>query len=188
LVTDVALVARARAGEREAAEELLRRYERMLVRIAGDFYAPGSEREDIEQEAAIGFLRGLRTFRPEEARGDFRAFAAMCVRRWLIQVCLRRERTLGKQLLDRAERVIRSDDGEFFLAAEQIPDPRGDVPGWVLAREECRRFRATLPSMPLLERRSIVGSMLGLSYDEIGPRKQVDNALQRAKLRLRAAA
>jgi RNA polymerase sigma factor (sigma-70 family) len=187
-VTDLALVARAQAGEQEATEELLRRYERMLARMGADFYAHGSEREDIEQEAAVGLLRAIRTFRLEDSKGDFSAFAAMCVRRWLIYVCLRRERTLGKQLLDRTDRVVRTQDDELLAAAEQIPDPRGDVPGWALAREDCRRFRAILPSMPLLERRSIVGCVLGLTYDEIGPRKQVDNAIQRAKLRLRAAA
>jgi RNA polymerase sporulation-specific sigma factor len=186
-VTDVALVARAQQGDRHAAEELLRRYEPLLGRMAASFFSRGSEREDIEQEAAIGLLRAIRTWRLEQSRGDFSAFAAMCVSRWLTYVCKRRERTGGKQLLDRTVRSYVTASGELVAATDLIPDPIGDVPGWAATREDYRRLIDGLELLTPMERRCIVGRALGLSYDEIGPRKQVDNAIQSAKRRLRTA-
>lgn len=72
------LVARARAGDRRAMEELLARYRPLIARAVRHYSAsrdtltPVFDREDVWQEATCAFLALVRRYDP--ARGTFGAY------------------------------------------------------------------------------------------------------------------
>jgi RNA polymerase sporulation-specific sigma factor len=73
------LLVAAQRHDRRAQEELLRRYQPLLRATFHRFRLPaGIDRDDVAQEALIGFLRAVEAWRPE--RGAFAAFARSCVR------------------------------------------------------------------------------------------------------------
>ena len=78
------LVYAARCGDAHALATLVRMHERLLATIVSDYFAPGRDREDLEQEGRTGLLEAIRNY--DGARGvPFRRFAALCIRRKVIQ-------------------------------------------------------------------------------------------------------
>ena len=76
-VEDAALVARARAGEREALEDLVRRHQAWIYNIAVRMLSHPQDAEDATQEILIKALTALSSF---EGRSSFRT--------WLYRIVL----------------------------------------------------------------------------------------------------
>jgi DNA-directed RNA polymerase specialized sigma24 family protein len=75
------LIAAARRGDARAQARLLRQYDPLVQRLAHTFYLPGSEREDLAQEARIGILiEAVRGWNPD-CGVPFSAFAFLCATR-----------------------------------------------------------------------------------------------------------
>lgn len=156
-------------------EQQVRRWAPLAYRIAAGFYLPGADWEDVRQEALLGLLEAVRTHDP--ARGELGLHAAAVIRRRLVDAVIAARR--GRRLiLTDAARVVddRPAGGDVFALAD--------------ARDE---LRGRLASLSPLELGACVGSAAGFSYVEIAGRlgvgvKQVDNAAQRARVKLRAAA
>ena len=158
------------------------------------FYLPGAEIEDLEQEALIGLLHACRYYKPELGVPFWPGFALMCVRRWLTWT-LRRDNHVRHQSLTKALRCGVGEDGTEVRIAELLPDPRAGVPELLIAREELQRLiDVAWHELSDLERRGVFGFAIGYSYGEIegcadGEQpKKVDNAIQRGRAKLRAAA
>lgn len=81
-VADCTLVHEARRGDSHAFDALFRRYRPNIFGIARRFFAPGADRDDLLQEAMIGFFKAVRDYKPES--GSFSAFATLCVQRQVI--------------------------------------------------------------------------------------------------------
>ena len=79
---DELLVDLTRRGEKSAEVELTQRFSSMIRSIAMQYRLPGGEYEDLFQEGHIGLIKSVRDFRP--AKGNFKGFAALCVRRQLL--------------------------------------------------------------------------------------------------------
>src|SRR5579863_8190943 len=79
---ETSLVEAARAGDSDAFAHLFRRYRPRLFWLARRYFAPGSDRDDLIQEATIGFYKAVRDFKGD--RGAFAAFVDLCVRRQII--------------------------------------------------------------------------------------------------------
>ena len=71
------LIELAQAGDREAADELVRRYYRFVCRLCRPYFAKGFEREDVIQEGLIGFHKAIRTYKSGGL--SFAGFARMSV-------------------------------------------------------------------------------------------------------------
>jgi DNA-directed RNA polymerase specialized sigma subunit len=81
--SDEALVALARGGDAEAADEIVRRYRPVADRLARHFFLDGFEHEDLVQEGMIGLHKAVQGF--EEGRhAAFQTFAALCIRRRIL--------------------------------------------------------------------------------------------------------
>jgi RNA polymerase sporulation-specific sigma factor len=76
------LIVAARNGDTDAFAVLFRQYRPRVFILARKYFAPGSDRDDLLQEATIGFFKAIRDFRGD--RGTFGAFAELCVRRQVI--------------------------------------------------------------------------------------------------------
>ncbi len=142
--------------------------------IASDFYLPGSERQDVEQEALIGLWEAARTH--DDALSPFKVWASIVIRRRLTS-CLRAA-TRHKQLS--LTQSVRDYDTPYL---HQVSDRVDD-------REQLRAVLHAIDNdLTEFQRHCVIGVATGLSYPEIdGNIKRVDNALMRARAKLREAA
>jgi DNA-directed RNA polymerase specialized sigma24 family protein len=136
-------------------------YENIVKAAARIYYWPGAEIEDVEQEARLSLLR----WKPKSP-----ALAKVVVHRHLIEQVRRETR----------RRVQFTDAGML----NNFPNPRGyeDVVDQVSAREQLRRI-SRIPFSPV-EREALSRAAQGIGCVE----KRLDNALHRARRKLRAAA
>src|SRR5919199_1399561 len=80
---DLQLVMRARNGDEQALEALLRRYTPFVRLKASSYFLAGGDAEDLVQEGLIGLYKAVRDFRVEKET-SFRSFAELCVTRQII--------------------------------------------------------------------------------------------------------
>jgi DNA-directed RNA polymerase specialized sigma24 family protein len=154
----------------------LQRLARWAVR---DLYLPGSEQDDLDQEAMVGLVEALN--RHDPARGEsLGGLVVMCARRRGIDAVKAANRVRYRQLTDAARG--RADD-EHEDALDGIADPRADVPTIAAHRAELARILG--PGFTDRERRALIGHAIGMTLDELGG-KTSDNALQRARRKLAA--
>lgn len=162
------------------------------------WYIPGSDRDDVAQEALIGLLSAARSYR-EGAGLDFLPFARFCVRRHLIEkVRLARAQKHGPLTLSMREG--KDDEHELVDVVGLLPARTG-IEQLLEAREQLRALIAGAEQLSELERRAVFGTAAGYSCAELATRpstsvdrhgtpryREVDNATQRARAKLRPAA
>ncbi|CAN5786793.1 RNA polymerase sporulation sigma factor SigH [soil metagenome] len=189
--SDLELVAAAQAGDTDAFEALVDRYRRFVRSRSRGFFLVGGDRDDLDQEALIGFYKSVRDFRPE-LLASFRAFAELCINRQLItaiKTATRKKHVpLNQSISFSAPRPDDDDDrtDEDFLAADPLSDPLEQL----VAREEVTATHAVLAAnLSELEVEVLTRYVNGASYESIAAAvgrhpKAVDNALQRVKRKL----
>lgn len=190
--TDLELVAAAQGGDAGAFDLLVERYRRFVRSRSRGYFLVGGDRDDLEQEALIGFYKSVRDFRPE-LQASFRSFAELCINRQLItaiKTATRKKHVPLNQSISFS--ASRGDDGddrtdEDFLAAV---DAQSDPLEQLVAREEVSATHAVLAAnLSDLEVEVLTRYVGGASYDAIAEEvgrhvKAVDNALQRVKRKL----
>lgn len=160
------LLEKCREGESQSLEELLVLLTPLVRHLAGRFCRPGDPHfDDLLQEGYISILRGVHGYDP--SRGKFFSFAFSCIRNRMVTF-LRREK---------AQRSIQKllppvEEGYFRLPSSGIIDP-DLLEGLSVA--EATALDAFLQTDSVDSSAKILG----------WPRKRVDNALQRARRKLR---
>ena len=190
--TDLELVAAAQAGDPEAFDRLVDRYRRFVRSRSRGYFIVGGDRDDLEQEALIGFYKSVRDFKPE-LQASFRAFAELCINRQLITAIKtatrKKHQPLNQSLSFSAPRPgdDREDrDDEIPAAADALADPAEQL----IALERLAVTHEALAStLSPLEVEVLTRYVEGRSYEviaeEVGRHvKAVDNALQRVKRKL----
>ena len=168
----------AQRGDEAAFAELNRVYAPLILSMADRFgSAEGMEsldREDLCQEASISFLRALRTYDADQTAVSFGLYAKICIRNHMISL-------LRKQ---RSRKNRKPPSGDRGLVPEEKSGPRAD-----------RRALRALAEALLTDREKTVFLLYidGKSYREIAfslgvSAKSVDNALYRAKAKIRKQA
>ena len=114
------LILRAQGSDEEAFEELLGRYTPLIESLTSQFAAPISfmqDREDLRQEAILGFYKALTRFDASRQEVQFGLYAKECIRNRLISYA----RTMKKH-----EKVLLLEDeaSERMEDAEQDPANR----------------------------------------------------------------
>lgn len=189
---ELELLVKARAGDADAAEELLHRY-RVLARTkAQSYFLLGGDREDLVQEGMLGLYTAIKDY--DQDRGvRFRTFAEVCVTRQIITAVRagsrRKHAPLNDSLsLDAAAEAEQAGPrlADLFPAPASA-DPAVSVVSSEQMRALQRHFDEVLSD---LERQVLRHHVDGKDYDEIAGMlqrhvKSVDNALQRVKSKLR---
>lgn len=180
-MSDLQLISAAQAGDRRAEEKLCERWRYLALRCASDFFTRTGDDDDMRQEALLGLLSAIRSYRPEKG-STFPSFLWLCVHRRLWTV-LKLQAARKHEILTDATRAAYNEDGERLEILELV----GSIPleREVLGREEIREIIRDLDGMTVSERRALVGLAIGCSYEECGDPKKVDNALQRARHKIR---
>lgn len=158
--------------------ELVSRYMKTVFACAAK-YAGSADYEDLVSDGMEGLLSAIRTY--DAAKGEFAAYAGVCIDN--------RMKNAAKRSLSRAAHIADSDAS--LEEMERVPDTAPTPEEWVMRREDDRVFFENMKrNLSKMELQCIEGVIMGLSYDEIAERlgtdrKSVDNALFRARAKLR---
>ena len=168
-------IARAAEGDQEAFGLIVRRMEPLIHAQIHSLRCDGTEDEDLAQEALIGLLAAVRTYRPDGGAA-FTTYATTCIRRRLLSV-VRRYGSMA------AQEVSLEEDAD-------LPDASAD-PALLLQDQESVEqllsdWRRRLTPM---EYKVLLLRLSDSSYEEIAARlgvnkKSVDNTVQRLRRKL----
>lgn len=163
--------------------------ERIARRCTIGYFLQGDlgDRADVLQEARIGVWKATQTWNP--ARGGFESFARLCGTR-SVQSAVKLANARKHQHINGAASL----DAELApdtatTLADVVADTAAGPLEHVLALEDLAELAARFATLTPLERDAFVRVDLdGEAYDEladVGERKVIDNALQRARGKLR---
>ncbi|MGN1111211.1 MAG: sigma-70 family RNA polymerase sigma factor [Oscillospiraceae bacterium] len=158
--------------------ELVSRYMKTVFSCAAR-YAGSADYEELVSDGMQGLLNAIRSFNPE--KGEFAAYAGVCIEN--------RMKTAAKRAVSRTSHI--SDSDSSLEQLERVPDPAPTPEELIMRREDDKAFLENLRhGLSEMELRCIEGVVMGFSYEEIASRlgtdrKAVDNALSRARAKLR---
>ena len=168
-------IAQAAAGDQEAFALLVHRMMPLIHDQIRRIGVVGLEDEDLAQEALMGLLAAVRTYRPDGG-ATFTTYATTCIRHRLLSVARRH----GPRV-DHEQPLEESDD---------LPDTVVDPTLQVQEREALDGLLARLQSrLTPIEYRVLLLRLGDCSYAEIAARlgttiKAVDNAIQRIRRKM----
>jgi RNA polymerase sporulation-specific sigma factor len=187
------LVASAAAGDDVAMEALFMEYRALMHKLSHRYFLPGASREDVLQEARIGFYKAIRDFDAEDGT-PFTSFAVLAVQRQLITALktAKRKKHAAHTTALSLDAPLGDDSGSESLESV-LASPSTDDPARHAQREA---LRAALihgvmdAKLSDLEAEVLLYRLQGLMYHEIADKlnksaKAIDNALQRLHAKLK---
>jgi RNA polymerase sporulation-specific sigma factor len=183
------LVARAKQGQTDAYDAIIRRYRGFVRLKASSYFLLGGESDDLIQEGLLGLYKAVRDYRTDR-ESSFRNFAELCITRQIItavKTATRNKHTPLNQYVSFSQSPAAAGDSDSTLD-EVLPGPTASDPvNQVIATEELASLVTCLSGvLSELESRVLSLYLDGYSYEVIAERldcdtKTVDNALQRVK-------
>ena len=185
------ILERARNGNQDALEELMKLYKNFVRIKAKTYFIMGADKEDIVQEGMIGLFKAIRDY-DESKMTSFRSFAELCITRQMITAVKTANRqkhvplnsyvSLNKPIYDGESEKTLLD----IIESSMISDPEA----LIISQEELKAIHDKMKSMlSSLETDVLVLYLRGRSYSQISQalkitHKSIDNALQRIKKKL----
>jgi RNA polymerase sporulation-specific sigma factor len=190
---DLQLVVKARNGDGQALDQLIRRYTGFVRLKASSYFLAGGDSEDLIQEGLIGLYKAVRDFRHDKET-SFRSFAELCVTRQIITAIKTATRfkhsPLNTYVSFSHTPAGQEQDGECSLG-DALPGPSVNDPSvCVISTEELQSLVFALGSgLSKLEADALKLYLEGSSYEEMAEdlgcdTKTIDNALQRVKRKI----
>jgi RNA polymerase sporulation-specific sigma factor len=190
---DLKLAVRARNGDEQALDALIRRYVGFVRLKASSYFLAGGDSEDLIQEGLIGLYKAVRDFRPDKET-SFRSFAELCVTRQIItaiKTATRFKHAPLNQYVSFSQTPAGQDPDSDCTLGDALPGPGVDEPSvCVISTEELQSLVFTLGTgLSKLEADSLRLYLEGSSYEEMAEElgcdtKTIDNALQRVKRKI----
>jgi RNA polymerase sigma-70 factor (ECF subfamily) len=156
--TAALLVARAKAGDGQAFDQLVRRYRRRIFALALHLSGSYSEADDITQDV---FLRAYRALDGFEGRSEFFT--------WVYRMAVNRSLNARRDRLRRKEQPMTAPSGEVDPRIEYAVevDAKGDPRRAAELRETYTRLVRALDALPPEMRTTVVlVALQGLSHGE----------------------
>jgi RNA polymerase sporulation-specific sigma factor len=179
-------------GDPYAADRIIRIVYRDVTGMATRYFFAGADRDDVIQEGLIGVYRGIRTFKPAELKGGAKQFLLFCAERKIIAGVKAKNRLKHSPLTESVTlepRHAGGTDREDATLHDVLPGGR-DPAAVVIERERIRRLVLVVQNdLTDAEREGLRKAVNGEPYSvEATGSKVADNALQRARRKLREAA
>lgn len=180
LLGDEDLVALCKKSDSEALSFLTAKYMKKARLSALSFKDSSFESEDLVQEAMIGFLSAVYSFR-NDCECSFETYASRCIRNRMISIM----RTASSKKRVPSELVVSFE--EETQLTQSSPSPEEDF----FSEKEAQYISSVITSsLTKQENRVFVLHLTGMSYEEISKStgisvKAVDGTLQRARKKLR---
>ena len=183
--SDEELCARSAAGDRQAEEALVKRYNRLVRQITRPYFLAGGDSDDLIQEGMLGLMKAVREFDCSK-EASFRTFAEVCIRNRVYSVL----RAAAREKHSPLNHSI-SIETPFFESNSYTAINGHDAqenPEDLMIRRENRSHDLLRINQQLsaLEGRVLSLFLDGLTYAEIAqvlhkPPKSVENAVQRIR-------
>ncbi|MCR5476802.1 MAG: sigma-70 family RNA polymerase sigma factor [Lachnospiraceae bacterium] len=189
-LSDEALIRRLRAGDGAVTDVLLNRHKAMVKSKAQTMFLLGGETEDLIQEGMLGLFQALQSY-DESREASFRTFAELCVTRKMynaIESAGSRKNAPLNDYISVYETFGEAEGPEF---GDTLPDTAETPEERAVGRETAERLSSMIRErLTPMERRVMGLYVTGMGSGEIAglleeSPKTVDNALQRAKSKLR---
>ena len=181
---DMSLITRYRKGNQEACAVLIARYAYLINRRIKKVRIAGVDNEDLQQEAYMGLYNAIRTYDPAK-NPSFSGYAAFCIGNSLKNLFAAASTNKAKLY----RQTIPIDDIEIA----NLRSEDGTNPESVLLDKEAYGDLTRLIDDVLseFEKRVLFSYLSGRDYNDIAAKlnssqKSVDNALQRARRKLKA--
>jgi len=181
---DESLVLLARKGDDNAMAALISGIVPLVKARAASFSGKNLEADDLAQEGMLGFLSAVYSFR-EGSEASFRTYASTCINNRIISAV--RSQLSKKNMPLNYSVPLNEDDS---TPEKNDADPQNIL----MAQEETARLLGILNGqLSGFEKKVIRHYLSGLSYEQTAEKlgtttKAVDNALQRAKKKLKSNA
>jgi RNA polymerase sporulation-specific sigma factor len=190
---DLQLAIKARNGDGQALDALIRRYTGFVRLKASSYFLAGGDSDDLVQEGLIGLYKAVRDFRPDKET-SFRSFAELCVTRQIITAIKTATRfkhaPLNTYVSFSQTPAGQESDSECTLG-DALPGPSVDDPSTcVISTEELQSLVFCLGTgLSRLEADALKLYLEGSSYEQMAEQlgcdtKTIDNALQRVKRKI----
>jgi RNA polymerase sigma-70 factor (ECF subfamily) len=148
-IDEAALVARARAGDREAQDALVRRYLADVYRIAYRLLGEEDLAQDAAQDAMVNAIRGLDRFRGESS-----------FRTWVLRIA-------ANSAKSHARRRWRKREVDWTVV-EDVASDGADPEESVAVRDEAERANRMLAGLPRKQRLAVeLRVNQGLDYPDV---------------------
>ncbi len=186
---DETLVAFAKRGRKEAADQLIRRYHSFVRLKASSYFLVGGDSDDLIQEGLLGLHKAIRDYRTDR-ESSFRNFAELCITRQIItavKTATRNKHAPLNQYVSFGQTPASNSESETTME-EILPGPTAlDPVNQAISSEELASLVSCLQSTLSEMESSVLGYYLeDRSYEDVAAllgceTKTVDNALQRVK-------
>jgi len=181
------LLLKAQKGDKNSLDALFSSYSKLINQTARSYYIAGGDRDDIMQEAMIGFYKAIRDYRADK-NTSFKAFAELCMTRQIL-TAIKAALRLKHLPLNSYVPFDRDDLKDMLPKKDRTSglDYEGDPQYLFVEREAGEAAQKELYDLLSdLEKRVFDRYFLGESYEEIADSleittKSVDNAVQRIK-------
>lgn len=162
-------------SDSEKVAEMISSHLKIVFAIAKK-YSAYADYEELVSDGMDGLMSAVKSY--DEEKGEFSAFAAVCIENRL--------KNTVRRSINRAKRLVREE--ELDAVADMKPTPEEEV---IQRENSIDMIRAIEKELSEFEYKCIKGVVMGLSYDELAKKlgvdkKSVDNALVRARKKLRA--
>lgn len=183
----------AQDGDNSALEYLINTYKNIVRLRARKFFLIGGDYEDLIQEGTIGLFKAIRDYNPAK-NTSFTTFAELCIRRQLYTAIKSANRKKHLLLNDSLSLDFSAEENDNKNQSDIYADQSIMSPDEIMESEEkLNEINKIIDTMlSPLEKTAIEMYLDGKNYREIAKiinkeEKSVDNALNRAKNKLRNA-
>jgi len=192
--SDEELVAKAQNGESEVWDYLISKYKKLVLKNASNMFILGAENDDLIQEGMIGLFKAVRDYNGNK-EASFMTFANICISRQIYTAIQASDRKKHAPLNEYISiHMQKGADGDGAELIEELANAIDSSPEEVILNQEKMEYIEQVIETELSsqEKQVIELSITGLSYTEIAKildkePKSVDNALSRAKTKLKKA-
>jgi len=189
---DEQAVALAQAGDEDAVNHLLHKYQKLVYIWTRPYFLQGAEDDDLLQEGMIGLYKAIRDFSPGSS--SFWSFAKLCITRNIISAIkgTTRQKHIPLNSYTSLHKPIYDAEGDRTLMEVLSNNKVDDPEALVIDRERLyntqRHIKEVLSEFEYKVFRLYIN---GLSYKEMAQRlhthtKSIDNALCRIKNKIEA--
>lgn len=177
-MTEEQLILSFRGGDKAAGEELLVRYKNKVLSIARRFFLVGGDTDDLVQEGMCGLYSAMTSF---EGNSGFPAYAYACIKNRILDAVKKSESSKNAALNGSSPISAADSKADCINPEEMLIDDENECETAqkmqsVLSDLEYKVIRMYVDGATMSE----IVSSLRLTY------KQADNAIMRAKNKLRA--
>lgn len=189
-INDEQVVAYAQAGNEDAIDYLLNKYQKLVYIWTRPYFLQGAEDDDLLQEGMIGLYKAIRDFTP--GTSSFWSFAKLCITRNIISAIkgTTRQKHIPLNSYTSLHKPVYDSDGDRTLMEVLQNNKVDDPETLIIDRERLQSTQKHIKKvLSQFEYRVFRLYINGLSYKEMARRlqthtKSIDNALCRIKSKI----